>query len=160
MIVSFRVAGRTLPVEASTKGEHHVATTCARRAIEDILNCRTAALGGQVWHCEQCIAEMFSWDSCANRSCPQCHTAQTKEWLERRRAEMLPVPHVHVTVPAELREVRRAHQPDRYPVLMQASAGAIIEIARDPRYVGGTMAVLVGSRTGTPCEQSATGAWK
>ena len=115
-----------------------------RRAIEDILNCRTAALGGQVWRCEQCDTEVFSWHSCRNRSCPKCHTAQTKEWLESRQAEMLPVPyfHVTVTVPAELREALRAHQRDGYAVLMQASAGAIIELARDPRYVGGTVAVL------------------
>ena len=55
---------------------------------------------------------------------------------------MLPVPyfHVTVTVPAELREVLRAHQRDGYAVLMQASAAAIIELARDPRYVGGTVA--------------------
>src|SRR5271169_5155917 len=93
-----------------------------RRAIEDILNCRTAALGGQVWRCDQCDTEMFSWHSCRNRSCPKCHTAQTQEWLERRRAEMLPVPHFHitVTVPAELREVLRANQRDGYGVLMQA----------------------------------------
>jgi len=32
-----------------------------RRAIEDILDCRTAALGGQVWRCEACNAEMFSY---------------------------------------------------------------------------------------------------
>src|SRR5882724_9222482 len=38
-----------------------------RRAIEDILNCRTAALGGQVWRCEQCDTEMFSWHSCQPR---------------------------------------------------------------------------------------------
>src|SRR5208283_3463807 len=122
-----------------------------RRAIEDILNCRTAALGGQVWRCEQCDTEMFSWHSCANRSCPKCHTAQTKEWLERRRAEMLPVPYFHVTitVPAELREVLRAHQRDGYAVLMQASAGAIIELARDPRYVGATVAVLAVLHTWT-----------
>ena len=42
-----------------------------RRAIDDILNCRTAALGGQVWRCEQCDTEMFSWHSCGNRSCPK-----------------------------------------------------------------------------------------
>jgi hypothetical protein len=85
-----------------------------RRAIDDILNCRTAALGGQVWRCERCHAEMFSWHSCGNRSCPKCHTAQTQEWLERRQAEMLPAPYFHITVtiPAELREVLRAHQRD------------------------------------------------
>src|ERR1700691_1008700 len=55
-----------------------------RRTIEDILNCRTAALGGQVWRCDRCNTEMFSWHSCGNRSCPKCHTAQTRDWLENR----------------------------------------------------------------------------
>jgi hypothetical protein len=122
-----------------------------RRAIEDVLNCRTAALGGQVWRCEACATEMFSYHSCGNRSCPKCHTAQTQEWLERRQAEMLPVPYFHitVTVPAELREGLRAHQREGYAALMQASAAAIIELARDPRYVGGTVAVLAVLHTWT-----------
>ena len=122
-----------------------------RRAIEDILNCRTAALGGQVWRCEACDTEMFSWHSCGNRSCPKCHTAQTQEWLEHRRAEMLPVPYFHITitVPEELREVLRANQRDGYGVLMRASAAAIIELARDPRYVGGTVGVLAVLHTWT-----------
>jgi Putative transposase/Transposase zinc-binding domain len=122
-----------------------------QRAIEDILNCRTAALGGQVWRCDTCNTEMFSYHSCNNRSCPKCHTAQTQIWLEHRQAEMLPVPYFHitVTVPAELREVLRANQRDGYGVLMQASAAAIIELARDPRYVGGTVAVLAVLHTWT-----------
>jgi len=122
-----------------------------QRAIEDILNCRTAALGGQVWRCDTCDTEMFSYHSCGNRSCPKCHTAQTQKWLEHRQAEMLPVPYFHitVTVPAELREVLRANQRDGYGVLMQATAAAIIELARDPRYVGGTVAVLAVLHTWT-----------
>ena len=115
-----------------------------RRAIEDILACRTAALGGQLWRCEACNTEVFSYHSCGNRSCPKCHTAQTQEWLERRQAELLPVPYFHITitVPAELRAVLRTNQRDGYGLLMQACAAAIIELARDPRYVGGTVAVL------------------
>jgi hypothetical protein len=122
-----------------------------RRAIEDILDCRTAALGGQVWYCEACNTEVFSYHSCGNRSCPKCHTAQTREWLERRQAELLPVPYFHITitVPAELRAVLRANQRDGYGVLMQACAAAIIELARDPRYVGGTVAVLAVLHTWT-----------
>jgi hypothetical protein len=98
-----------------------------RRAIEDILNCRTTALGGQVWRCEACGAEIFSYHSCNNRSCPKCRTAQTQEWLECRQAEMLPVPYFHitVTVPAEPREELRADQRDGYAVLMQASAAVL-----------------------------------
>src|SRR5271156_5985256 len=122
-----------------------------RRAIEDILDCRTAALGGQVWRCAACKTEMFSYHSCGNRSCPKCHTAQTQEWLEHRQAELLPVPYFHITitVPEELREVLRANQRDGYGVLMRASAAAIIELARDPRYVGGTVGVLAVLHTWT-----------
>jgi hypothetical protein len=91
-----------------------------QRAIEDILNCRTAALGGQVWRCDTCDTD---YHSCNNRSCPKCHTAQIQKWLEHRQAEMLPVPyfHVTVTVPAELREVLRANQRDGYGALMRLS---------------------------------------
>src|SRR5580692_6674174 len=122
-----------------------------RRAIEDILDCRTAALGGQVWRCDTCNTEMFSYHSCNNRSCPKCHTAQTREWLEHRQAELLPVPYFHitVTVPAELREVLRANQRDGYAALMKATAEAIIELARDRRHVGGTVGVMAVLHTWT-----------
>jgi CheY-like chemotaxis protein len=36
-------------------------------AIEDILDCRTAALGGQVWRCDTCGAEAFSFHPRGNR---------------------------------------------------------------------------------------------
>ena len=77
--------------------------------------------------------------------------AQTQEWLERRQAEMLAVPYFYitVTVPAELRAVLRAHQRAGCAALMQASAAAIIELARDPRYIGGIVAVLAVLHTWT-----------
>lgn len=122
-----------------------------RRAIEDILNCRTAALGGQVWRCDACNTEVFSYHSCGNRSCPKCHTKQTQAWLDHRQAELLPVPYFHITitVPSELRAVLRANQRDGYGLLMQACAAAIIKLARDRRYVGGTVAVLTVLHTWT-----------
>src|ERR1700761_9653596 len=70
-----------------------------RPPIADILNCRTAALGGQVWRCEACNSEVFSYHSCNNRSCPKCHTAQTQEWLARRQAGMVPGAYLHLTLP-------------------------------------------------------------
>ena len=69
-----------------------------RRAIADIKACRTPALGGRLWRCERCSAEIFSYHSCKNRSCPKCHTSETERWLQARKAEMLPVPYFHITV--------------------------------------------------------------
>ena len=122
-----------------------------RRAVTDILDCRTAALGGQLWRCDHCSAEVFSYHSCKNRSCPKCHTEQTERWLEARRAEMLPIPYFHITitVPEELRDVLRANQRDGYAMLMKVAAEAIIELARDRRHVGGTVGVLAVLHTWT-----------
>jgi hypothetical protein len=52
-------------------------------------------------------------------------------------------------VPAELREVLRANQRDGYAALMKVTAEAIIELARDRRYVGGTVGVMAVLHTWT-----------
>jgi hypothetical protein len=122
-----------------------------RRAIADIIACRTEALGGHLWRCDHCCAEVFAYHSCKNRSCPKCHTEQTQAWLERRLAELLPAPYFHVvvTVPEELRPALRANQRDGYSVLIKAAAEAILELARDRRFVGGTVGVLTVLHTWT-----------
>jgi Transposase zinc-binding domain len=86
-------------------------------------------------------------------ACPKCHAEQTQAWLEQRREEMLPVPyfHVTVTVPEELRAALRRHQIDGYGALMKAAAAAIIVLARDPRWVGGTVGVLAVLHTCPSC---------
>jgi hypothetical protein len=122
-----------------------------RRAIADILACRTPALGGHRWRCTDCSAEVHSYHSCKNRSCPTCHRDDTERWLAARRAELLACPyfHVTVTVPAELRDVLRSNQRDGYAALMQAAAQSIIELCRDKRHVGGTVGVLAVLHTWT-----------
>ena len=65
------------------------------RAIE---NCRTAALGGHVARCEDCAHILIAYNSCANRHCPKCQGAAAREWLEKREAEVLPVPLCSVQV--------------------------------------------------------------
>ncbi len=64
---------------------------------------------------------------------------------------MLPTRYFHVimNVPEELREVLRANQRDGYTILMKAAAEAIVELARDPRHVGGAVGVLAVLHTWT-----------
>ena len=122
-----------------------------RRAIADILACRTHAFGGHLWRCNHCSSEVYSYHSCKNRSCPRCHKDQTERWIAARETELLACPyfHVTVTVPAELREVLRANQRDGYAALMKATAEAVIELARDRRHVGGTVGVMAVLHTWT-----------
>ena len=115
-----------------------------RRAIADILRCRTPELGGQVYCCDRCGHTHYVYHSCRNRSCPQCHYEQTRAWREARRRELLDVPYFHVvfTVPDTLHAALRRDQTRLYGILMQAAGQSLIELAGDPHYVGGTVGLL------------------
>ena len=122
-----------------------------RLAMEDLHNCRTPALVGQVYTCDRCGHQEYSYHSCRNRSCPKCHAHDTEEWLAARRKELLPVPYFHVvfTLPEELRHLVRSHQKVLYGLLMKSAAEALIKLALDPHYVGGLVGILAVLHTGT-----------
>ncbi len=118
-----------------------------RRALRDIVACRTAVLGGQVQACDHCGTRQYSYHSCRNRHCPKCHGEQTQRWLDRQRARLLPCAYflLTFTLPAELRALARAQQKIVYGVLMTAAAAALLKLTADPRYLGarpGLLAVL------------------
>lgn len=66
------------------------------KVVGDILNCRSAYLGGHVERCDQCGAERFAYNSCRNRHCPKCQTLTKERWLEARKAELLPTRYFHI----------------------------------------------------------------
>jgi len=115
-----------------------------QRALRDLCNCRTAALGGQLYVCDHCGREHYVYHSCRNRACPKCHGKDIEAWLADRRRELLPVTYFHVifTLPQPLRDLARRHQKLLYPLLMKAAARALIKLAADPHYVGGLVGVL------------------
>jgi hypothetical protein len=115
-----------------------------KQALADIVACRTEIMGGHLAECEVCGHQHYSYHSCKNRSCPKCHTSDTKRWLGKREAELLPVRYFHVvfTLPQELRDIVRSNQNKLYAVLIQAAADMLMKLARDPKHVGGKLAIL------------------
>ena len=83
-----------------------------KRALQAIELCRTPALGGQLYECDQCATQVYSYHSCGNRHCPKCHGQQTQAWLEQQRDRLLPCPYylLTFTLPAELRPLARRQQ--------------------------------------------------
>jgi len=114
------------------------------RALRDLVVCRTEALGGHLAQCDQCGHQHYSYHSCRNRSCPQCHTNESARWLEKRQAELLPIPYFHVvfTLPEELRTLVSRHQKTLYGILFKSAAEALLSLSADPRYVGGNVGIL------------------
>jgi hypothetical protein len=118
-----------------------------KRALRDIVACRTPFFGGHVYECDHCQQQVFSYHSCRNRSCPKCHQDQTERWLEQQRGRLPPCSYflLTFTLPTELRPLARSHPKKLYGLLMKAAADALQSLVRDPRYVGariGALAVL------------------
>ena len=71
------------------------------KALFNIVQCRTASLGGHEEVCDCCGAIRYSYNSCGNRHCPKCLSAKQAAWVEKLIESTLPVKHYHIifTVP-------------------------------------------------------------
>jgi predicted RNA-binding Zn-ribbon protein involved in translation (DUF1610 family) len=108
------------------------------KALNAILRCRTAALGGHIDECSGCGRRVLSYNSCRNRHCPKCQANARHRWLEARRADLLPTRYVHVvfTLPHELAPLALLNQKVVYTLLFRLSAETLMDFARHPRFLG------------------------
>jgi len=115
-----------------------------RRAMDDILSCRTAALGGSLYRCDDCGALEYSYHSCRNRHCPKCQEERAQDWLQRTRARLLPCDHylLTFTLPQQLHAITRSQQKLVYAALLREAAASVQTLAHDRQWVGGTPGIL------------------
>ena len=113
----------------------------AMRAVEQ---CRTPALGGQVYRCPNCEQVQYSYHSCRNRHCPKCQNEKAQVWLDKKQELLLPVPYflLTFTLPAGFNEVARSHQKLFYDLLFKTSAAATQQLAQEPRWIGGQIGMV------------------
>jgi len=113
-----------------------------RKVMSDIGDCRTAALGGHVEKCDHCGFERISYNSCRNRHCPKCQAMAKADWLEKRKADLLPVGYFHnvFTLPHELNLIALANKKVIFNLLFQSVADTLLEFASDPKHrLGGRL---------------------
>jgi predicted Zn-ribbon and HTH transcriptional regulator len=103
------------------------------RAIEI---CRTAELGGHLERCDHCGYERNAYNSCRNRHCPKCQALTKAEWLDKRKAELLPVEYFHnvFTIPHELNLIARCNKTVVYDILFKVVAQTLQEFGNDPKH--------------------------
>ena len=104
-----------------------------------IARCRTAALGGHIDECTDCgYRATISYNSCRNRHCPKCQTSDRERWIAARQKELLPTPYMHVvfTLPRHLAPLVLQNKKVLYDLLFRTSAETLLEVARDPRFLG------------------------
>jgi len=122
-----------------------------RRALHDIVACRTEQMGGQLYCCENpdCEQFVYAYHSCGNRSCPKCGQDKTQRWIEKQHKRLLPTHYflLTFTLPSELRPIARSNQKVVYDLLFKSSAAALQKLAKDPRFVGGDIGMMGGLHT-------------
>lgn len=115
-----------------------------RLTMQAVERCRTEALGGHIYFCDDCEASQYSYHSCKNRHCPKCQNDTAEQWLEKQQAFLLPVPYFMVTftLPAALRALALHYQQRVYNLLFRTSAAALQQLAQDPRFIGGQIGMM------------------
>jgi hypothetical protein len=108
------------------------------RVMRAIEICRTSSLGGHIDECDACGHQAISYNSCRNRHCPKCQSLAKAEWLEARKAEVLPVEYYHVvfTLPEQLRPLALQNKNVMYNILFRAVSKTMLTIASDSKHLG------------------------
>ncbi len=106
------------------------------KVMHAIKVCRTAYLGGHVERCDRCGFEKIAYNSCRNRHCPKCQALAKAEWLEKRRAELLPLDYFHLvfTLPHELNALVLCNKRVIFDLLFKVVSQTLEEFAADPKH--------------------------
>ena len=114
-----------------------------KKALRDIRDCRTAALGGHVEEYD-CGHRVILYNSCRSRSCPKCQATARANWLAEREKELLPIPYFHVvfTLPQQIGRLALQNPRPIYSILFRAVSETLLTIAADPKRLGAAIGFL------------------
>jgi hypothetical protein len=114
------------------------------KTINAIESCRTSSLGGHIDVCDSCGHERISYNSCRNRHCPKCQWLAKEQWLRERKRDLLNIGYFHVvfTVPDSLNPIALQNQKLFYSLLFKAASETLVELSRDPKYLGAEIGII------------------
>ena len=104
-----------------------------KKIVSDLLNCRTAHLGGKIEHCDHCATLRIVYHSCRNRHCPKCQHIPRERWLAKRKQEILPVSYFHLvfTLPHELNTVILNNKKLMLNILFAAASKTLLNFSEN-----------------------------
>ena len=106
------------------------------KVMHHIEVCRTAQLGGHLQQCDQCNFEQIAYNSCRDRHCPKCQCLVKEQWLNDRKAELLPCGYFHLvfTLPHDLNPIVLCNKRITLQILFSAVSETLQAFARDPQW--------------------------
>jgi hypothetical protein len=115
-----------------------------RKVTEHICTCKTIALGGHVYQCDNCKTKRISYNSCRDRHCPKCQGVARAVWVDKRISELLPVGYFHVvfTLPDSFNGIRLNMKKPFYDILYRSVSETLLTLGKDSRWLGGTIGFM------------------
>jgi predicted Zn-ribbon and HTH transcriptional regulator len=118
-----------------------------QKAFDNILSCRTSAMGGHINTCDNCGFTRQSYNSCHNRHCPKCQFLKQEQWVDKLRGRLIPGRYFHIvfSVPHQINGLIFINQPLCYKLMFDAASQALQNAGKNPRFLGaqtGSVAVL------------------
>lgn len=116
----------------------HKLSSRQAKAAENIMRCKTSALGGNASTCQECGHTEIHYNSCRDRHCPLCQGVTKAVWVDQRCKDVLNAPYFHVvfTIPEQLRMVTYHNKKVLYNLLYKAVSETILELSSNPKYLG------------------------
>jgi hypothetical protein len=104
-----------------------------KKIVTDLLNCRTAKLGGRLEQCDACGVLRIVYHSCRNRHCPKCQHMPREKWLSKRKDDILPIPYFHVvfTLPHELNTAVLSNKKIMLNCLFEAASKTLLSFGKN-----------------------------
>ena len=142
----FEVADVIRQFEAEYRSLYPVSPEQAR-VLGSLKACRTAALGGIIYECNECGALEFAYCSCRDRHCPKCGKFKKAEWVARQKGVLLPIPYFHIvfTTDHALNPLFAANRQVMYDALFWAVSETLKRFGQ--QYLGGRLGITAVMHT-------------
>ncbi len=108
------------------------------KAANSIIRCKSEALGGNTYACDECGHSVMRYHSCRNRHCPNCQGVNKEVWIDKRSKDILNAPYFHTvfTMPKQLHRIIYHNQRLLYDLMYKSVAETLTELSADKKYLG------------------------
>lgn len=122
----------------------HVRATLAKMSL-----CRTGEYGYSKVACKECNYEEWRPRGCGLRHCPSCGQTRADAWIEERKLDMLDCPYFQLvfSLPPALHALAKNNQARIYNLFFDAVRETLVQLAKDPKYLGGIPQALLALHT-------------
>lgn len=120
-----------------------------RKVLHKLARCRSGDFGFAVVRCPGCNHEEIRPRGCGLRHCPSCGQTRAEDWIKDRKVEMLDCPYYQLvfTLPPLFYPLAKENPAQIYKVLLDAVRSTLVELAKDPKHLGGLPQFLLALHT-------------